>query len=121
MVRPETAQQSGFRLCLERHPNRTPPDRTSRDQGVVNLASGVRGNGEPHSIVTPAPGGDGGINANHLPGKANQRATAVARIDGGIGLQKAFKLALSSPFNVAALSADDPCGYRGFKSEGASN
>src|SRR5271157_320967 len=121
VVRAKAAQQGRLGLRVELHADGATLDRAIGDDGVVDLAGSVRGNGEPYSVVAPAPCGNGRVDADHLCGQVYQRSATIAGIDGGIGLQEALKLALRSPFDVAAFGADNPGGYGGIEAEGASD
>src|SRR5204862_446833 len=53
-------------------------------QPVGEGLGGVDGNGE--ADVLGAVGGHGGVDADHLPGRVDERAAGVAGVDGGVGL-----------------------------------
>ena len=66
-------------------------------------------NRETDAFAAAGAGGDGGVHADHFAVQVQQRSAAVARIDGGIGLQKVLKLNLfvAELEIAAAFGADD--------------
>src|SRR5438552_17428463 len=58
------------------------------DEHVVDVRDDVRRHGEAYTLRTHGLGIDGRVHANDLPSHVDQRTARVARVDGGIGLNK---------------------------------
>src|ERR1022692_3914618 len=75
------------------------------DDVVVDLRRHVDGQGEADALVSAVARGDGGIDADELAADVQQRAAAIAGVDGGVGLQEMRKR--HGRVHIALLGADD--------------
>ena len=62
------------------------------DDVVVDLRGGVHGQREADALVAALARRDRGVDADHFAADVQQRAAAVARVDGRIGLQEMLEL-----------------------------
>ena len=69
-------------------------DLAGPDDLVGNRLGQIRWDGEPDAVAV---GGDGGIDADDVAARVEQRAAAVAGVGRGVELQK-FEVALAQPF-----------------------
>ena len=81
------------------------------DDLVVDLRRGVDGQGETDALVPPRGGGDGRVDANHFAANVQQRAAAIAGVDGRIGLKEVLILGAAAVGDVASRGADDAGGH----------
>ena len=108
---------------IEPHAQIGPDDRAAFDELVGDDHHHVDGNREADAFVAAAGAGDGRVDADHFAAQVEQRAAAVAGIDGGVGLQEVLILhAVVAQLQVAAaLGADDAVGDGVAQAEGAAD
>ena len=95
--RPSCAAASGPKRRIEPHAQIGPHDRAVLDELVGDDHHHVDRNREADAFVAAAGAGDGRVDADHFAAEVEQRAAAVAGVDGGIGLQEVLELTPSSP------------------------
>src|SRR6266516_4151049 len=86
------------------------PQRAAADVAVLQdlpdyPVDGLAGNGEADAHRA---GVDAGVHAEHQPGRVDQRAAAVPRVDGGIGLDGPLQRAAALGGYRAGQAGDDP-------------
>ncbi len=84
---------------------------------VVGIHGQVDGQREANAFKVAAAADDHGIDADHFAVDIEQRASAIAAVDGRVGLQEALHL-MAGLVEVAALGADDAGGHGLIQSEG---
>ena len=103
-----------LRYRLDGHPEICPVDRAGRFQLTAYPLGEVRGNSEAHTLVTAATAGDRRIDADDVSVEVDQRATAVARVDGGVRLDEILTV---GDANSALFCTDDSRRDRAFQPE----
>ena len=78
------------------------------NQLVVNLHDGIGGKRKTDASVSIGIRKNGGVNANNLSLHVYERATRVAGIDSGVGLDEGLELAIRN--DVAAFVGNDSGG-----------
>ena len=84
-------------------------DLTSVDQLSGDKHHQIDRNRETDAFVAARIAGDRGVDANHLTSQIQQRTAAVARVDGGVGLQEILQTDLfGAQFQITpTFGADD--------------
>jgi len=91
------------------HADRTARNFAGLDNAVVDFGCGVDRHGKPDALIAARTGGDGRVDPDHFAANIQQRAAAVAGIDGRVGLQEVLELGRVAR-NIALLRADDTRG-----------
>ncbi len=92
------------RDVLDLHPDHAPHHLALGLQLGNDGFGDIAGSGKPDAL---AGGHDGGVDADHLSLKIEQGAAAVARVDGGVGLEE---VVIGTGADNPALGADNPLG-----------
>ena len=81
-------------------------DLAELDQVVHHVPREVARDGEADALVAAGLAEDGGVDADELAARVDQRAAGVARVDGGVGLDEVL-VGREPPFEAAPGRADD--------------
>ena len=108
---------------IQVHPQKGTRHLPGFDQLVGHVHEHVDGDGESDPLVPPRVAGDGRIDPDDLCAEVDQRAAAVAGVDGGIRLDEVLEddAGVAQLEVAASLGADDPVGDRVAQAEGASH
>ena len=88
--RPSSAAMAGPNFRSDSRPE-TPGHLARLDQLPADDHEHVDGDGEADPLVAAGVAGDGRVDADDLAAEVDQRAAAVAGIDGGVGLQEVLE------------------------------
>src|SRR6185295_9613098 len=86
-----------------------------------DLLGRVDGHGEADAdaaLAAAAAGRDLGVDPDHLPGRVDERAARVARVDRRVGLQHVVDLEVVGRLDRALYGRDDAGGEGAFETEG---
>ena len=93
-IGPRQAQLGGHRraeLRVQVHAQKGPRHLARLDQLPAHDHEHVDGDGEADALVAAGVAGDGRVDADDLAVEVDQRAAAVAGVDGGVGLQEVLE------------------------------
>jgi hypothetical protein len=110
-----TVSEFGIGQVLDLDPQVAAANGAVLQQLGHDIAGQVAGDGQPNPLEPAGLGLDDRADTDHLAFEVDQRAAAVARIDGRVGLQEIF---VHVEVQIAALGADNAGRYRAAQAKG---
>ena len=113
-------QQRGILLAAKLYADRAARYFAVLHDLVIGVDCQVDGQGEADAFKVAAAAGDHGIDADDFAVDVEQRAAAIAAVDGCVSLQEALHL-MAGIAEIAPLRADDAGGHSLFETERRAN